>query len=221
MLSVGIILASVASIVGIWLLVRDRTPQLLPHVVHDDEHINAETKAAFSECAFLISGLKVEYLWWEVTVLTRKCLIVAAQTLIPPSLEDGTLHVLLLATAITSMCIHFSTMPYNDDILNRLEAAGLMANGMTLLCAEYVMFSADAGWGKTIATLIAFVVNATIQIWFLVLWGVHAKKACVEADLLPADTKDAPEVSTTSEVELAANPLSEHGAHSTERTIRI
>lgn len=127
-----------------------------------------------------------------------------------------------------------------DEVLNHLEAAELLANSVTLLCAVYVTFATAGntiGWGRTAASITAFSVNVVIQVWFLVLWGAHIKKGCTETDLwttrsmkgsmapsntdfTPSEEGECPKPSNVKghgrahpmEIEVVANPLSEHDA---------
>ena len=71
-------------------------------------------------------------------VLTRKCLIVAVDTLIPGSLNEPLGFVLLLFICGGSLSLHFTFTPYRDEQLNRMESAALLTNGITLLMADYV-----------------------------------------------------------------------------------
>jgi len=141
-----------------------------------------EPKKRSQSLNFLIQGYKPSCDWWEVTVLTRKMMLVVCAAALPVSSCPGLYVLGLMFIMILAQVAHAEYTPYEQrkkfrvDLccfnlgldLNRTERAALTAGNLTLVLAGSTLFAAfrqpmEIFW-LTLAAVVLVIMAITLSI---------------------------------------------------------
>jgi len=123
---------------------------------------------------FLTSGYQEYVIWWEATVLIRKCVIAVATTLFTVSYAPMLYLSSLLFVVGVSLAGHAYVLPYKDNLLNKVELGTLLAAFVAIFCTFLLKLeSFDWSVDHTVTIPAAVVLMVALTLPALGLMGLY------------------------------------------------
>eukprot|EP00736_Rhodelphis_marinus_P002704 Rmarinus@m.23774 len=129
---------------------------------------NLDDVNVLARYGFLYYGYEKKYYWWELWITIRKTIVVFV-TVFMTGAGVTVQGLTLMGLIVFSLTLHVYAKPFETNMLNKLEALGLVASFVTLFCGIYFFMPEvhDMHAVRSLLTVCVVLANAFTLVYFL------------------------------------------------------